>query len=249
MEDIVYKDMISQEKDHWWFKARREILDDYLHKLQLPQNANILEIGCGTGGNIPILKKYGNVKAIEMDEFAIGYAKHTGAEIRQGYLPENFPYDEKFDLICMFDVLEHIEKDEETLKVINNFLKPSGILFITVPAYQWLYGSHDKLLQHKRRYSKSDLVQKLNSHKFKITKISFFNTLLFPLVLVARVLDIIGNSDTSTGYGTPNKLLNSLFYNIFKSEKKPLQYINFPFGTSLIVISRRINKEDNEISH
>ena len=249
MEDIVYKDMISQEKDHWWFRARREILADFLMSLKLPSDANILEIGCGTGGNIPILQKYGNVKAVEMDEFAIEYAQKTGSEIRQGYLPNNFPYNEKFDLICMFDVLEHIENDEETLKVLNSFLKPSGSLFITVPAYQWLYGSHDKLLHHKRRYSKSDLIQKLQSNKFEIKKISFFNTLLLPLVIVARMLDIIGKYDISTGYGTPNKILNAIFYNIFKSEKKILNKMSLPFGTSLLIIARHINKKNNEISN
>lgn len=236
MEDIVYRDMINQEKDHWWFKARREILDSYLNDLHLPEDASILEIGCGTGGNILTLQQYGTVKAIEMDTFAIEYAKSTGAEIRQGDLPDNFPYDEKFDLICMFDVLEHIEKDHETLRILKHYLKPHGKLFITVPAYQWLYGSHDKLLHHKRRYSRQDLVQKLNSSKFDIEKLSFFNTLLFPFVLIARILDILSPSNTSTGYGTPNKILNSIFYSVFRSEKNILKIMRFPFGTSIIVL-------------
>ena len=248
MEDIVYRDMIYQEKYHWWFKARREILDSYLSNFNLPENANILEIGCGTGGNIPILQQYGTVKAIEMDVFAIEYAKNTGAEIRQGHLPNNFPYDGKFDLICMFDVLEHIEKDNETLKVIKDYLKPNGKLFITVPAYQWLYGSHDKLLHHKRRYSKRDLVQKLNTNKFDIVKLSFFNTLLFPFVIIARILDMINPSNTSTGYGTPNKILNSIFYSVFRSEKKILKIMRFPFGTSLIVLAGHSKKVENETS-
>lgn len=235
MEDIIYKDMIHQENNHWWFKARREILNDFLLSLDLEKNISILEVGCGTGGNINMLKQHGKVKAIEMDKFAIDYAKSTGVEIRQGFLPNNFPYEEKFDLICMFDVLEHIEEDEETLHLIAKHLKPNGKFIITVPAYQWLYGTHDKLLHHKRRYSKKELVRKVNK-QYNIKQISFFNTLLFPIVIIARIIDVIGKSDTATGYATPNRILNSMFYSIFKMEKKLLKKIHFPFGTSLITI-------------
>ena len=236
MEDIVYKDMIRQEKEHWWFKARREILGAYLDNLKLRENINILEIGCGTGGNIKMLQQYGNVKAIEMDDFAIEYAKTTGAEIRQGFLPTNFPYEEKYDLICMFDVLEHIEEDKETLKVVKNHLNPNGQLLITVPACQWLYSTHDKLLHHKRRYSKKQLSELASDNNFTIKKLSFFNTLLFPLVIIARILDIFKTSEVATGYGTPSKIINYCFYNIFKSEKKLINKISFPFGTSLIIL-------------
>ena len=236
MEDIVYKDMIIQEKEHWWFKARREILDSYLSSLNLPLDSSILEIGCGTGGNISMLQKYGKVSAIEMDEFAISYAKKTGATIRQGYLPDNFPFEEKFDLICMFDVLEHIEEDMETLCIIKEYLKPDALLIITVPAYQWLYSSHDRLLHHKRRYYKSDLIKKIDKSNLTILNFTFFNTLLFPLVIVARILDMFKFSNNSTGYKIPNKILNLLFYHIFNSEKKLLKFINFPFGTSLFIL-------------
>ena len=171
MDDIVYRDMIKQEKEHWWFNARREILDVVLSTLKLPKNTNILEIGCGTGGNIEMLQKYGNVKAVEMDVFALEYAQKTGAEVRQGYMPNKFPYKEKFDLICIFDVLEHIEEDEETLSVIYKHLQLDGKLIITVPAYQWLYGSHDKLLHHRRRYTIKELIHKCKKNNFKIMRI------------------------------------------------------------------------------
>lgn len=239
MEDIVYKDMIKQQKEHWWFITRREILDTYLSNLKLPKNINIPEIGCGTGGNIKMLQQYGNVKAVEMDDFAIEYAKITGAEIRQGFLPNNFPYEEKYDLICMFDVLEHIEEDAETLQVIKKHLNLSGQLLITVPAHQWLYGTHDKLLHHKRRYSKINLSALATDNGFKIERISFFNSLLFPFVIIARIVDIFKKSEMAMGYGTPNKVINFIFYNIFKSEKKLLNKVNLPFGTSLIMLLKQ----------
>ena len=238
MEDIVYKDMIKQEKEHWWFKARREILDKIIKDLNLPKDIDILEVGCGTGGNLNMLNSYGKVIAMEMDDFAVKYAQSSNVEIKQGYLPEKFPYDEKFDLICMFDVLEHIEDDVASLKVIKQYLKPSGIILLTVPSYQWLFGSHDKLLHHKRRYNKSILTQKIKNTPFHIVRISYFNTLLFPLVVLARFIDIIKKPNKSIGYEIPNKIINFLFFTIFKSEKRLLDISNFPFGTSLFVIAK-----------
>ena len=238
MENIVYKDMITQEKKHWWFKARREIISNELKKLNLNNNLKVLEIGCGLGGNISTLKQFGEVYAIEMDEFAVSYAKEQTPHVRQGSLPHDFPFQEKFDLICMFDVLEHIEEDDETLSFIKNQLEEDGILFITVPAYQWLYGSHDKLLHHKRRYTQSALIKKIEDKKYQVIKSTYFNSLLFPLVVIARVIDLFSVSKSSIGYKTPNSLLNSIFYTIFRIEKKILNSVNFIFGTSIIIVAK-----------
>lgn len=233
MESFVYKDIIKQEKDHWWFKARREIIDTILKDLNLKE-PKILEIGCGTGGNLKMLKKYGDTSAIEMDEFAVNYANKEFKNVQQGYLPNNIPFDEKFDLICMFDVLEHIEEDKLSIEVLKKHLNPNGILLITVPAYQWLYGSHDKFLHHKRRYSLNQIESILKD--FSILKKSYFNTFLFPLVVLSRIIDkLIPHKDNSLGYNIPNKIINSFFYKIFKLEKNLLTKYSFPFGSSILI--------------
>ena len=235
-ETMTYSSALFKEKKETLSNAQINKYAQMCDEIGVKEGDHILEIGCGTGGNIKMLQQYGNVKAIEMDDFAIEYAKTTGAEIRQGFLPTNFPYEEKYDLICMFDVLEHIEEDKETLKVVKNHLNPNGQLLITVPACQWLYSTHDKLLHHKRRYSKKQLSELASDNNFTIKKLSFFNTLLFPLVIIARILDIFKTSEVATGYGTPSKIINYCFYNIFKSEKKLINKISFPFGTSLIIL-------------
>lgn len=184
-----------------------------------------------------MLQKFGEVSAMEMEEFAVNHALKITKNVKKGHLPNNITYDEKFDLICLFDVLEHVDDDQTSINNIKKLLKTDGILLITVPAYQWLYGSHDKLLHHKRRYQLNQLEDILI--EFKTLKKSYFNTFLFPLVTLSRIIDkMIVNKKASLGYDIPNKVINTIFYNIFKSEKKFLSKINFTFGSSILFIVR-----------
>ncbi len=157
MNPAAYLEMAETEATHWWFVGRRVILAGMIEALRLPSHATILEVGCGTGGNLPMLARYGEISAFEMDGNAriIAINKtQSRFDIQPGGCPDDLPFqDRRFDLICMFDVLEHIERDVDTLVALGKLLKPNGRLLITVPAYQWMYGAHDEFLQHKRRYS------------------------------------------------------------------------------------------------
>lgn len=240
MQSDVYRDLAKQEETHWWFKARRRILYTILKKNIPAKQRAILEIGCGTGGNLSMLKEFGRVSAIEMDDYASTYAsKMTGIDVKTGWLPDNIPVQEKFDAICMFDVLEHVKDDELALEKIRNLLNPNGILILTVPAHQWLYGPHDKMHHHYRRYSAKTLKRILPINNMEVIRISHFNFFLFPLLIIARIVDIFLKQKKSIGYNTPNKLLNILFYKIFVFERCFLNRINFPFGGSAFAIAKK----------
>ena len=195
------------------------------------------------GINLCLLKKFGKVSAIEKDEFAREYAfKVTGVNVKPGSLPSNINFKtSEFDLICMFDVLEHIENDEKALNSLKPLLKSGGKLIITVPAYQWLFGKHDKIHHHYRRYSKQLLISVASAEKYNIEFVTYFNFFLFPLAVISKVLDKFIKSRKSLGSDQPNSLVNFLFYKIFSLERRMLPHLKFPFGTSLMAI---LGKQD-----
>ena len=162
-----------------------------------PANGRILEIGCGTGHNLEMLSSFGKVDAVELDEEA-----RTVAERRLGRAVMNAPLPElagigarRYDLIAALDVIEHIDDDAVAIEAIAAKLKLGGKFVMTVPAHQWMWSAHDVVNHHKRRYSKSGLRQLIEASPLRLSKIGYFNSLLFPLAVAER-----GASQT-TGQG------------------------------------------------
>ncbi|MES2207833.1 MAG: methyltransferase domain-containing protein [Pseudomonadota bacterium] len=241
MENNSYTAMAETENQHWWFIGRRKILSHLLSSIQLMPNSNILEIGSGTGGNwewlhaLPGVNKQLNF--IEKNALARElFFKKTGKVALAGTLPNAMPPLPQQDLICLFDVLEHIENDQEALVTLYYLLKPlNGKLILTVPAHPILYGTHDKQLHHFRRYTKKELIAKLTKAGFKINKIRYYNFFLFPLAFIARFLDLILKRESALGVNVPSRFINTLFKAIFQSEAFWLQHFSFPTGISLYV--------------
>lgn len=240
MNPAAYLEMAETESRHWWFSGRRAILSKMIENLDLQQNSKILEVGCGTGGNLQMLAKFGKVSALEMDANARAIAStktNNLHDIKAGYCPSEIPFhDQRFDLICMFDVLEHIDQDTETLIAIKQLLAKNGRILITVPAYQWLWGAHDEFLHHKRRYSASELHQKIIAAGLQSLKISYFNTILFPLAAIVRIKDKLLGNCAASGTAVPPVLINALFGALFGAERFLLERCNLPFGVSLLCV-------------
>jgi SAM-dependent methyltransferase len=239
MNPQAYLDMADTESRHWWFLARREILSSLIDSLNLPSDASILEIGCGTGGNLEMLTEHGKLYAVEMDSTALNITatKMTKkCDVRKGKFPDEIPFQQQFDLICMFDVLEHIDNDIDTLLAAKNLLEKKGRIVLTVPAYQWLWSSHDEFLHHKRRYSATQLRDTAEQAGYKVIKLTYFNTFLFPLALTARLKDKLFRNTIASGTTIPTKSINNMLYNIFRAEKSLLNKLNMPFGLSLLSI-------------
>lgn len=240
MQEELFHQMAQLEETHWWFLGRRAILNQVLSKLPLAPGADILEAGCGTGGNLAMLARYGAVHAMELDATSLAYATARGiGTVLRGKLPDEIPFDKKFDLIVLLDVLEHVEEDEKTLATLASRLKPGGWLVLTVPAYQFLYGPHDAMHHHFRRYNRSGLKTLLVGKGVQITLLSYFNTFLFPLVAavrLARKLVPARESDLSQSRCT---LCNSFLAALFGAERHLIRVAPLPFGVSLVAVCRK----------
>ena len=185
-----------------------------------------------------MLKGFGQVEAVEMNRFAREHARTvSGVNVKAGYLPDHLPFEnERFDLVCLFDVLEHVNNDHQALVEVGRLLKAEGKALITVPAYQWLYGAHDRAHHHFRRYAKTELRQKAVTAGLKPLRIGYYNMLLFPAVVPSRLVDQITDKKTVDEMTLPNRWLNRILYQIFASEAVVIPHFFFPFGTSVIAV-------------
>jgi len=160
---------------------------------------------------------------------------------RTYFLPGNIPFEKKSDLICLLDVREHIQDNEIAVSSLRSLLKPGGRTVITVPAYQWMFGRHDTLLHHFRHCSRKRLEVIFSNNNIEIEKLSYFNTLMLPIAIMAHITDTVTAGEKCTGYETPAKWINYLFYQVFRLERFVICKLNPPFGCSLLLISKPIS--------
>src|ERR1044072_362687 len=179
------------EEWHWWFRGRQNILERILRREMPDRPARaILSVGCGPAEGlkwlVPLSGSHGRVVGI--DRIAIyGDKLPQGVEFFTGSLEETpFP-DSTFDVVLALDVLEHLEDDDAGLRAITRLLKPGGLLVITVPAFPFLWGSHDLISEHHRRYTKRSLRSLLERGHVNDARITYFNTFLFPVAAAVRI--------------------------------------------------------------
>lgn len=244
MDKNFYLQYAAVEDRHWWFVGRRRIVETLIRQLNLPQDAKILEAGCGTGGNLTMLARYGQVAAMELDETACQLANERQVTtVKQGSLPDAIPFTSQYDLIVILDVLEHIDDDLAALEILSARLKPNSWLLITVPAYQFLWSYHDEINHHKRRYTLKNLQRVVRQAGYSIRYGSYFNTWLFPLVsgvrLLKNLLKIDQKSVASSDLNLPAKPINKFLTFLFASERYLINRFSLPFGVSVVLIAQK----------
>jgi SAM-dependent methyltransferase len=239
MDRVVYDRMAAHDSTHWWYRARREILADYLSRYaDLPADARILEIGCGTGHNLSMLSAFGAVDAIEIDPAARRIAaERLGRPVGAAPLPAlpGVPRG-AYHLIAVLDVVEHIEDDVAALKAMAECLAPGGRILITVPAHRWMWSAHDVVNHHHRRYSKATLKQAIAAAGLTPAKLGYFNSLLFPLAAGARLAGRMMGRDDSDDSPPPGPV-NTLFERVFRLERHLVGRVPMLPGVSIVTLA------------
>lgn len=233
------------EDRHWWFEGRRRVIREVLQRHLLPRaKRRLLDVGCGSGGMFPLLSEFGEVDGAEASPDALERArrKFPGHRIESCNLPHALP-EGTWDVVTAFDVIEHLDEPIESLRAMRSRLPFDGQVVVTVPAFQFLWSHHDDVNQHRRRYSRLELVSQLSSAGLRVSFVSYYNTLLFPAVAGARLLERLlpsrfatsADSDLDETPGPLNRVLTTLF----GGERLAVGRASLPFGVSLIAIAQR----------
>lgn len=238
--EIKYHEL---EKDGWWFRARRDII---LKFLSAARDAHILDIGCSGGALLRDLARAGfkNGYGIDVSERAIQQCKNAGfanvacVDARATGFPDN-----TFDVVIASDILEHIADENGALKEWRRIMKPSGIMFIFVPAHQYLWSNHDAANQHVKRYSRVALITSAQRNGLRVQRIGYWNFFLFFPTLGARLLQRVmrkkENSAKDQLYRLP-ALINEALFLLLKVENAAIaRNLNVPIGVSLFCIGKK----------
>jgi SAM-dependent methyltransferase len=246
------------EENHWWFTGRREILRQVIHQALPPAGQTILDIGCGTGGNLAAFASEYRCIGWDPSDEAIGLARRRYPSVRffSGLLQETLAsLPQPPDLILANDVLEHVRADEALLSQLVRAVRPGGWLLITVPAGMELWSPHDVSVGHVRRYERTQLERLWAGQPVSASLVSYYNARLYPVVRCVRFVTRRSgqaHGEARTDFRMPPAPVNRLLHRFFAAEAGVLVDLmrgkrsgGFARGVSLIALLKKKEAPSN----
>lgn len=225
-------------REHWWWRVREQILIEKVRQNLRSDGApaSILDVGCGAGVFFDALEPFGRVEGIESDPAAVAESGGWRSRIHVGELDDTFAPGHRFDLILLLDVLEHMERPEHVLRRAAGLLNPDGRILATVPAFDWLWTSHDELNHHLKRYTASEMRAMMTRAGLAALETRYlFQSLLVPKLAI-RAKEML----MSSGSGVPRippRALNATLQAWYRLEHAVAGRL--PFGSSVMTVARR----------
>lgn len=262
MQQHTYAIMDRVEDRHWWFVGRRAILESFLrqivdsiasvsHTAAGKEDADksgdqspirILDVGCGTGANLEMLSEFGAAEGVDVSDEALEFCRQKGLRVQKG-LAEKLPFDdETFEITTALDVVEHLDDDIAGLRELNRVTKTGGAALVFVPAFMWLWGVQDDVSNHRIRYDRGQIIDRLRKAGFEIERATYANITFFAPILAGRLLMRMTGIRPASENNVNISALNGIFGKIFSAERFWLKHRNLPFGVSIVVVARKTTR-------
>jgi SAM-dependent methyltransferase len=242
LEKHFYGTLNDVQQRHWWYVARRGILERVLGEVfaeGVPSGC-LYDLGCGVAANLPVLEKFGPTVGVDTSPEAVAFCHERGhTNVVSADLNALSGIAEgSGSVVVLADVIEHLDDETPCLKAAWRTLAPNGALVVTVPAYEFLWSPADDLAHHKRRYSAAS-VRRVIEPLFEITHLTYFNTLLFGVVLAGRVVEKLLKRGGEDMAHVPPEPVNRILEAVFSAERKIVPRHRLPFGVSILCVARK----------
>jgi len=248
MEVNEYRNIFLQEKQYWLYVGIRKLTIETINKIfSGKSNLKVLDAGCGTGGLIDELQRNFACYGIDISDEALKFCKVRDLNNIINASVEKIPFaNNTFDIIVSIDVLYHllVADDTAALSELFRVLNENGILILNLAAYEFLRSGHDDVVHTRQRYVRKELEAKVKQAGFTITKLTYRNTVFFPLVCVIRVINKLINNQSESDLKALPGWLNRILINILTIENKILNLINLPFGLSIFCVAQKKKKQE-----
>lgn len=243
MDPFLYDEFYAIERHHWWAVGMRGIfhmlLADPLAAMTSPR---LLDVGCGTGITLEEFGRYGRILGLDLAWPALQYTRRRDLSLPlvQGDLARLPLAADSLDIVLAFDVIEHLDDDLGGLEEIRRVLRRSGVVLLNVPAFASLWSGKDTANHHRRRYRREGLRLELESAGFRVERITYTNSALFPAIWCVRQLQrAMGRPWNSGTEYHPSPWLNRALLQVLRIERRVLRFVDLPFGTSVTCLARK----------
>jgi SAM-dependent methyltransferase len=234
-----YAKMREAEDHYWWFVSRRRLalglLDRYASSAE-----RVLDVGSGTGALLSELQSKRRAVGLDFSPLAVGFCRQRGLEGVLVGNAEQLPFlPGAFDAIVSLDTLEHVPDHVSAVRGIARSLGPGGVLVLNVPAFRWLWGPHDVALMHQRRYTKGEVRRLLEDAGLTVEKLSYSVFLLFPVVVLLRLLDKFKRGPAKVALPKVSGPFNRFLVKLQDMEARWIAAGSLPWGSSVIAVARK----------
>jgi ubiquinone/menaquinone biosynthesis C-methylase UbiE len=242
-DPAAFSQIAELEDRSWWFRSRNRLIEQTVRGL-FPNAASVLEIGCGTGYTLRALRNalpQAELTGTELFEEGLRVARDRWDRVRLLQADARaLPFGSEFELVGAFDVLEHIDDDVTALSELRRVVRPRGGLIITVPQHAWLWSAADDYAHHQRRYSRSQLLSRIQAAGFTVELVTSFVTVPLPAMAISRISarsrrDSQAEFDPWAEFRIP-RFLNSALERLAAAERYAIaRGASLPVGGSLLV--------------